>query len=206
MELNGWAQIAEGRGFEFDRTLHVKFELHPRQNENKSAQEGRPIFDEVEYIMIQTPGDTDNVVHRPVRDLDKQRFAQQYAAWKLNGAQPVDGTPLEQWPGVTRAQVAELAFFGCKTVEQLAAMSDAHAQKFMGSAALRQRARDYLERAKDGSAVVAMRAQLEERSNEIDTLKRQMAEMAAAMAELKKQSAAPAQVMPPSQVQKGGKS
>lgn len=209
MELSGWQQIAEGRGHELDGKLMVQFEMYPRQNREKTEKEGRPVFEDVEYVKIQTPGDTDNVVHRPVRDFDKQRFARQYAAWKLTGQQPSEGTPLEQWPGVTRAQVAELAFFGCRTVEHLANMSDANAQKFMGSAQLRQRARDYLERAKDGAIVVAMRAQLDESENELGAVKRQMAEMAAAMGDLRKQlqAATPvAQPAAPAPPAKAGKS
>ena len=45
-----------------DELLLVKFFTAPRQNPQKSADEGRPIFDDVTWISITPPGDRTSVI------------------------------------------------------------------------------------------------------------------------------------------------
>lgn len=75
---------------------------------------GRPIFDAVDYVFIGRPGDTTNIIKAPVWDDPRvahshtARFPRQWAEYKAGKTQTVRGTPLEQWPGLTQTQVAEL--------------------------------------------------------------------------------------------------
>ncbi len=169
-----------------EERLFVRFDLHPVQNEDKSQREGRAIFDDVEFVSIMVPGDKQNQIHRPVRPTDKQRFAKQYAGWKAGEKEQISGTPLIEWPGITRSQVAEMAHLGVRSVEQLAGLSDANAQNFGPIMALRQKARDYVEQAKGNAPLAQMRAELEKRDNIIETLQRQMKDQADALAEMKR--------------------
>lgn len=168
--------------------LFVRFGLHPRRDETKSLEEGRPIFEDVEYIEIMVPGDKSNTIHRPVSAGDKQRFARQYQAWKAGADQDaVTGTPLAAWPAVTAAQVRELAHFNCRTVEQLAVMSDGNLQNVGPILALRQKARDFIEAAKGTAPLQKLRAELEKRDTELATLKAQVADLIASQSKKSKQ-------------------
>ena len=140
-----------------DEQLAVKFYLNPRKDEAASEAEGRPIFKEVEYISISVPGDRSSERNRPARQKDKERFPEHYRRFKAREEQEVmEGTPLSEWPGLTRAQVEEMKFFKILTVEQLAGMSDANTSNIMGMAVLKQKAQKYLEAAKDNAAAEAL--------------------------------------------------
>ena len=166
-----------------DARLAIQFSYEPVENEAKSREAGRPIYDEVEFIKIVAPGDRDNVVFRPVWDeprnprSDTARFARAYAAFKAGEKAAESGTPLAAWPGISRAQVEELKHFSVSTVEQLAAIADVHAQKFSGIQSLKQRARDFLEQAAGNAPAEKLRAELETRDAQIATLLGQVKEL-----------------------------
>lgn len=163
-----------------DETLHVSFSRNAVPDQEASEREGRPIYKEVDWIVIRVPGSRDTV-ERKVRESDKMRFPKQWAAFQAGKSQEaVVGTPLSAWPGVTRAQVEEFAFFGVKTVEQLAEMPDQHLQKFMGGQALRQRAKDFIAAAKDAAPLAQLRSEVEKRDADIEALKAQVASLLAA--------------------------
>lgn len=151
-----------------DKTLFVQFNMEPHQSQAKSAAEGRPIFEEREYIMIMVPGDKDSIVHRPASDMDRARFAERYERWKRKvGDQSAIGTPLKIVPWLTSSQVKELEYFNVYTLEALASLSDTHAQKFMGINALRQAAKDAVQAAKDAAPLTAIRAELDAKDSEL---------------------------------------
>lgn len=160
-----------------DARLWVRFHLHPVQDQTASAAEGRPIFKELEYITIMVPGDKDNIVEREVWEQDRARFAKQYQHWKSTGQEAISGTPLEAYPGVTRAQVEELKFFGVRTVEDLAGIADAHAAKFMGIQALKQKAKTFLAAAAGSVPAHKVQADMEQKDMEIAALQRTLKEM-----------------------------
>lgn len=146
---------------EQDKTLLVKFYIKERQDQKASQEAGRPIYKEVEYIDIKVPGQRDGVA-RPATFHDKQRFAEHYQAFKSRTDQEVyEGTPLLEWPLISRSMALELAFFNVKTVEHLAAMSDANAQKFPGIQAIKQKAVDWLEKAAGNAVEEKLRDELE---------------------------------------------
>ena len=157
-----------------DELLLVKFFTAPRQNPQKSADEGRPIFDDVTWISITPPGDRTSVIERVATQMDINRFPRHYAAYKNREAQEtVSGTPLAQWPLMTRSQVEELKYFNVHTIEQLIGMSDAHSANIMGIRALQEKAKLYLE----SSKVAADGEKLLKSEQEIADLKAQIAEL-----------------------------
>ena len=166
--------------------LFIKFGMHAVKNEEKSLEAGRPIFEDREFVNIMVPGDKQNVIHREVRPDDKERFSRQYAAWKGGNGDQLVGTPLAEWPAVTRSQVEELAYHGVRTVEQLAAVSDGNASKMGPIQALRQKARDFVEQAKGNVPLEKMRAELVERDNLIATMRKQLEDQGNAISKLQK--------------------
>lgn len=155
-------QSSSGR-YRGDETLLVKFYTHPRLSGPKTQEAGRPIYEEVPYIEIIQPGNKDSIVRRPATARDKSRFAEHYRKFEARVDQDtVEGTPLEEWPMVTRSQVEELRFFNIRTVEQLASASDSNLSGMMGVAMLRQKANEYLERA-ESTATAKQLAELQKK-------------------------------------------
>ncbi|MCK4897687.1 MAG: hypothetical protein KAS38_02830 [Anaerolineales bacterium] len=156
--------------FAGDDKLFVVFFMHPRRDEAKSVEEGRPMFKDEEYVRIMVPGDKDSIVIRPARDMDKQRFHKQYAAFTSGEGEFHEGTPLKAWPMVTRGQVEELKYFGVHTVEQLADLADVHVQKFMAVGVLKTQAQAYIQAAKEAAPLVQLNAAIDQKDAEIGAL------------------------------------
>ena len=169
-----------------DENLYVKFFTHPLQNKEKTLEEGRPIYEDKEFVSIMVPGDKHNIVTRESRKSDIQRFPKQYQNYKNDNEELIDGTPLEKWPLITPGQVLEMKYFNVRTVEQLAGLNDSTAQKFMGINLLRQRAKEYLVAAKDAAPVTQLQGELAKRDEEIDAMKNSMEEMRKELAGMKK--------------------
>lgn len=172
-----------GKAGEDEKGLLVKFYLRSTQNPAKSAEAGRPIFEEVEYVTIMVPGDRDNVIDRPIQESDVQRFRGAYMRFKQGAEIQSPGTPLAAWPGITRAQVDELKYFNVETVEQLASMGDEPAQKFAGINELRRRAKAFLEASEDNAKVEKMEYELQQRDEKIALLEARLEQLEAALQE-----------------------
>ena len=140
-----------------DETLLVKFFLHPKQNQIKTKEAGRPIFEDIPYIQIMQPGNKDSVKVAPATARDKQRFPEHYRKFVAREDQEaLEGTPLREWAGVTASQCKEFEFLNILTVEQLAAVSDSNGQGIMGLGFLKEKAAKFLENAKLGATAEAL--------------------------------------------------
>lgn len=156
--------------------LAVFFHKKMKQNESKTAQEGRPIFDEVIYIKKMVPGDNLNIIDRPMYDSDKNEFPMQWAHFqnKQGDDQMISGTPLIEWPMITTAQAEELRALKFYTVEQIADASDAQITKIgmlagMSPYSFRDKAKSFVNKAK-GLADDA------KRDEELNLLKQKLAQ------------------------------
>ena len=172
---------------------YAEFFLHPKEDIAASLKEGRPIFSEVPYIKVMVPGDKDIVVVRPVRAKDKARYPRQWAAFEAQEAQPLEGTPLEEWPGITRSQVAELKHFGVHTVENLANMPDSQAGKFMAIGALKAKALNYVAQCRELAPLAQLQEENEALKGRIEALEYQLRELGKAEVKPKRASRKAAQ-------------
>jgi hypothetical protein len=179
--------MAMGQGEQAgDETLLVRFEMRPKQDQEKTEEEGRPIFTDTPYISIMQPGNKDSVVIRPASQMDKDRFPRHWEAFdKRQVNDHVEGTPLAEWPAMSRAQVEELRFMNVRTIEQLIGISDANSQGFMGLQQLKEKAKKYLEFSGSQSAANAVIAA----ENRVKELEDSLGELSAKFDALK---AAPA--------------
>ena len=155
--------------------------MRPLHNKYLSDIEGRPIFQDEEYISIITPGSRD-VFTTPLDDAYRRRFKKRYMDWKDNNtAAKIDGTLLSELPWLTKSQIAELNYSNVFTIEQLASLSDANAMQFMGNHKLRERAKLYLDQAKGDAPMLKLQSALEERDLRVQTLERKLEELTAAL-------------------------
>ena len=163
-----------------DNRLFVVFYKDAVHNEGKSAEAGRPIYDDVDLIKIMTPGSKDSMVS-VVDGSHKYRFPKQWAQYQQNAEQIGSGTPLGEVPWLTAGQRAEFKAINVRTVEQLVGMADSQAQRFMGFHAIKQRAQAYLDLAAGNAPAERLNAIISKQEAEMQVLRDEMEQMRAIM-------------------------
>lgn len=169
---------------EADKALAVRFYMMPVKNEHRSAEEGRPIFEDTEHAEIRVRGDRNNVVIRPVREEDKIRFRDAYRAYKDGMNAVVNGTPLGEWPACTQSFVEEMKFLGFHTVEQLADASEAVLTRVPGLTSLKQKAKTFIDYSKGVAPLEKLQTKLEQAESDAAMARQQAADMSARLTEL----------------------
>ena len=154
-----------------DTSMVVMFFLKPIRNQAKSAEMGRPYFDEKIFVRIHPPGERLNIVEREANDTDRRRFPLQWAQFQENRPQVANGTPIEMLFAASPATAAALQASGVHTVEQCAGMS-AHAIETIGMGAQQwvNEATRYLEVANKGVKASQLKQALDEKDREINSL------------------------------------
>jgi hypothetical protein len=170
-------------GNEGDRIV-PRFFIESVADEGASAREGRPIFRDQERVELMMPGNTFNVPVEIVNDTHRQRWPEQYKAFKAGQEMAVEGTPLEQWPILKRSQVLELKALNLFTVEHVAGMPDATCQRFMGGMRLRNLAKAYLDDAQAASVLAATTADNERKDAQIADLNLKVEQLTNALSQL----------------------
>lgn len=161
------------RESEMDAQLLVRFFYKEKEDKAKTQAEGRPIFKDTEYIEIRVRGNRDPQACRPATHADKNRFPRHYEAFKKRVELPEEGTPLAEWPQISRSQIEELSFMSLKTVEQLAKAADTHIGKIRGGYTLKQRAVDWLSSSNTTALIAnneALKTQVKSLEEKVDRL------------------------------------
>lgn len=164
-----------GRESEADSQLLVRFFLREKEDKDASEKEGRPIFKEREYVEIRVPGKRDALACRPATPGDIKRFPRHYEMFQKRIEPPQEGTPLSEWPQMSRSMAEELAFLQVKTVEQFANMNDNDAANIRGGLSFKQKAKAFLEYS-DQTKLISEKQALEER---LAAQEKEMAELRA---------------------------
>lgn len=153
---------------EEDKYLAVKFEKKAVHNKFKSNEEGRQIYDDVDYISIRIPGDKTSEVCRKVREDDKERFPVQWANYQGREESMLNGVPLEILPGVSPAETASLKAMQVVTIEQLAGLHEKAIKNTTNGRDLVKKAQKFLE---GESYSVQLEEKIAKLEKEIETLK-----------------------------------
>lgn len=164
-----------------DDVLLVTFYVRPIKDNFKSEKEGRPVFFDQVWVKILTPGNALNIIDAPAIKQDEIRFPRQWAQFK-NSTSPVQisGTPVDQWPAVTRSQAEELKGAKFYTVEQIAGCSDLQVQSMgMGGYTLRERAKAFLASASQTANAQADAAEKARLQEQLDAQKKELAALRA---------------------------
>ena len=148
-----------------DSRLAVQFYKKSVKQDIASDEAGRPIFKEFDFVRIMIPGDNLTEIDTYAQESHKQRFPRQWAHYQnqVSNHQDIIGTPIDQWPQVTRSQADELRGLKFHTVESIADCSDQQLQRIgmvagMSPHNFRLKAKAFLNLAND-SAEVAQREQ-----------------------------------------------
>lgn len=169
-----------------DDILIVRFYKKPVHNPRKSKEAGRHMYDPVDYVYIQQPGERDNT-DRPVHDGDKYRFPRQWAQYQKNVDQHPEGTPLN----VLFVEPNEVAIppylngMGIYTVEQLESLSaNAIGNVGLGGQDWVNKAKGFLEYASKGRGFHKLEMRAREAEGKVQVMEQQVAAMKAQLDQL----------------------
>jgi hypothetical protein len=169
-----------------DSRLQVRFYKRPVQQEAETLASGRPIYKEFDFVHICVAGDTLTEIDTYVLQSHKTRFPIQWANYQNRigkDDQEVIGTPVAEWPLVSKSQAEELRAMRFYTVESIAGASDQQLQRMgmaagMSPYAFRDKAKSFLNLASDS-------AETDKRTQEINELKEELAKKAEENAKIK---------------------
>lgn len=153
-----------------DKGVYAKFYMFPMEDARASAEAGRPVFVDKEFVEILAAGNQNNIVRRPASEMDKVRFRRQYDLFKQGDSEQMVGTPLSEVPWVTRSQVEEFAYRKIRTLEDLANISDAQCT-LPGMYDMRRNAEAWLKKASDAAPFTAMMEEIEALKAELAAMK-----------------------------------
>jgi len=173
-----------------DSRLAVQFYKRSVKQDIASDEAGRPIFKEFDFVRIMIPGDNLTEIDTYAQESHKQRFPRQWAHYQnqVSNHQDIIGTPLDQWPQVTRSQAEELRGLKFHTVESIADCSDQQLQRIgmvagMSPHNFRLKAKAFLNLATDSAEVAQREAELQALKEENAKIKSETEAKLAAMQE-----------------------
>lgn len=156
--------------------VFVKFYMESVEHKVESEKAGRPIFKDIPFIRIENPGDRLNVFVGKADDYFKNLYPREWKAFEAGMEAPVTGTPLAQWPQITKSQAKEAEYFNIRTVEQLAEVPESALTRMgMGWSTLRKKAQDWLAAAAGEAPITALQAENERLRAEFEALKASLA-------------------------------
>lgn len=167
-----------------DKSVYARFYIRPVQDEHASAAEGRPIFKDKEYVEIIAAGNSNNIVRRPVSDMDRQRFYAAYGKFKQGDQEQMIGTPLTEVPWITRSQCEELNYLKIRTLEQLGSLDDQACGKIPGLYDLKRKAGAALESAAGSAPIHKLQKENDELKAQIAALQDAVKEQTAVLKKL----------------------
>src|SRR3954471_4647705 len=175
-----------------DDKLIVGFYKKSVLNAAKSRDMGVPFHESRDFVKIQHPGETLNIVDRPVLDNDRHRWPRQWASYQQGVNQVPDGIPLSLLFPAAPHIVTMMRGYNIHTVEQLANLSgEAISTVGMGAQDWVNAAKRYMERADKGVNHHQHEEALRKRDVEILALKRQVEEVTALVRSQQNQMAPP---------------
>ena len=161
-----------------DDRLVVLFKHLAVKNPSKTAEAGRPVFDDIEVCEIRAGGSRnvsvfpatavshwsgDQFGGEQVQVTYAERFSHQYRQFKSEQAQTISGTPLNVAPFLTEARKAELRAQNLYTVEQLAAIEGAELKNLgPGGREMKNAAIDYIDASRENAPNLRMAEELEQ--------------------------------------------
>jgi hypothetical protein len=160
-----------------DARLQVRFYKRPVQQEAETLAAGRPIYKEFDFVHICVAGDTLTEIDTYVLNSHKTRFPIQWARYQNRiglEEQDVVGTPVSEWPLVSKSQAEELRAMKFYTVESIANASDQQLQRMGMAAGMSPYA--FRDKAKSFLNLATSAAETDQRTQEIEKLRQELAE------------------------------
>lgn len=177
---NGFSQVADPCRPVFEEVAVQSGEI-----------DGRKTYKMVERVKILMPGNGLSIPVVNVTDEHRERWPREYAAFKQGLEPDLNGTPLEEWAILNKAQVLELKAMNIRTIEDVAGLPDTAVQRIgRGGYALRERAQAFMDEAKEQAILTRVTKENEDMREDIAAMRAQLAEMGALTERLAAQNVA----------------
>lgn len=156
------------------------FFIEPVEDKAASEREGVVRFRDEERVRLIVAGDMFNQPVHPVDEDIKKRFADHYARWQADRTQKhIEGTPLRHWALLSPTTIAEFEASGVFSIENVRDLSDANISKFHDGRIWREKAKAWLDQAKDSGTATRLAAENERLRESVERLERTVADLAA---------------------------
>jgi hypothetical protein len=177
MSRNGYAVATSGPK---DDKLIVGFYRRSELNKFKSKEQGKAVHEGRDFVKIQHPGETLNIVDRPVQDSDKQRWPRQWAAYAAGKRDVPDGVPIDLLFPSKPEVAATMRGYNIHTVEQLSNLSGSAIDTVgMGAQDWVNAAKRYMDQANRGVNYHQFEKAMADKDAELRQMKRQIADLSA---------------------------
>jgi len=166
-----------------NRPAYVRFERRAVTDSERTLSEGHHVSKDEDYALITPPYSKDVVEKKvaawfasveknvragriPQKHLDL--WKESYRRWQDGQEPPVDGTPIKDWSSVSPAQCKNLLSAGCRSVEDLAQANDEAMRRLgMGANDLKNKAKAWLQAAKDHGPLTMQIASFEKENDQL---------------------------------------
>jgi hypothetical protein len=167
------------------------FGLHAVQDTTASEEAGHPVYKEKDYVRIISPGNDKEIVHRAVKEEDKERWPREWAAYQNREEVPIEGMILSEWAQITKAQALTLEGMHIRTVEQLAEVNDQSISNMgMGFRELKNKAQEFVKYRSGEAKLQSYAQQLRRAKEREDQLEKSLDDLQKQVAGLEKELAA----------------
>lgn len=179
-----------------DDLIAPRFFTRPVENPIETRKQGRPIFEDREFVEVKFAGNRQTVLVAPAHEKFKQRklgngdtewitYAQEYQPiyerFKAGLSEQGSGTPLSELPFLTEAKRSELKALNIKSAEALAALDGGPLKMLgMGGRELKNQAQAYLDNATGSADVTRLAAENAAFKTRMEEMQREMEELRAA--------------------------
>lgn len=166
-----------------ERPAYVTFEYRTLEDRDATLNEGHFVGKEVAYAVITPIGSKDKIERvaeewlvQLRQQVNEGRFRQDwldgyksiFKEWKEGREIPENGTPILTWPAISALQQKMILDANIRTVEDLALANESALNSLgMGARALKEKARYWLETAKDVGAVAGKFEALEAKNEQL---------------------------------------
>lgn len=168
--------------------LAVEFFTDAKLSKRKSAEAGRPVYEDIEKVRLRIAGDPKSVLVAPAHSASSvcdavtnrrltyaELHAGPYEAFKKGQKYVGSGTPLTELPFLTAAKRAELNALNVFTADALAELDGANLNRLgMGGRDLKNQAAEWLAKAQGSAGITQMAAENEALRNQMARLQEQM--------------------------------
>jgi len=166
-----------------DRPAYVRFERRAVKDNEATLREGHYVSKDEDYALVTPPYSKDCVIKTAAKWFDyvkkqvasgrvpmahQELWEKTYARWQDGQEPPVDGTSIKDWNAISPAQCQNLINAGCRTIEDLAVANDEAMRRLgMGANDLKNKAKAWLQAAKDHGPLTEEVTQLKNQNKQL---------------------------------------
>jgi len=164
----------------------VKFERRAVEDKAESRKQGKIVYKDEDFALVIPPYSRDKVEAKVERWFDNVRanikngrmpqawldhWEEGYEKFKKGEEMPLNGTSVKNWPAISQSECKRLIAANILTIEDLAQVNDEGIRRLgMGALELKNKARAYVQAAKDAGPLIMEMAALRKETEQKDAV------------------------------------